>query len=448
MKYSVIDISSSSLSVVVASVNADRAEIVFKEREAVSLVHYLEDHRLTERGMDKLVEVLRNLRETCKNLGAERCYLISTAALRRVENSEEIAARVLRETGLPINFIDGATEAYCDYVANIYYATCDRPVLIDLGGKSIEICDLSKSAKEEMQCFSFGLLDLYRKFIRNIHPDEREAKEMRAFLKDKFDRAGLPGEGVYSTAIMVGAANAAMYEIYAEFADASDEDGRTIKYKKFKKLVKYLLSDEDRSRLILNNAPEKLYLIGSAAIVLKLLFKRFGVDHILVSDRGVKEGYLQLVLEGRECGLYYDFTSDGVGGSERVWPEPAGAPAGGKKKKKTVEKRTTEKKKAGRKASAKEKPFAQADLALSAPEAAEAPAVEQLAEQSAAEPAPKRRGRPKKAVEAPAVEQLAEQSAAEPAPKRRGRPKKAAEAPAVEQPAEQSAAEPVTEPQA
>ena len=187
-------------------------------------------------------------------------------------------------------------------------------------------------------------------------------------------------------------------------------------------VLTHLLTGEDRSRLVLNNAPEKLYLIGSAAIVLKLLFKRFGVDHILVSDRGVKEGYLQLVLEGRECGLYYDFTSDGVGGSERVWPEPAGAPAYGKKKKKTVEKRTTEKKKAGCKASAKEKPFAQADLALSAPEAAEAPAVEQLAEQSAAEPAPKRRGRPKKAVEAPAVEQLAEQSAAEPAPKRRGRP--------------------------
>ena len=423
MKYSVIDISSSSLSLIVAAADERKTEILFKERFPISLVHYLDGRKFTERGIEKLVDCLREMKDTCKNFGAERCYLISTAALRYIENFDEVRARVQAETGFPVNFIDAATEAYCDYVANVYYASYERPVLIDLGGKSIEVCDLAKRRKEDMTFFAFGLLDLYRKFVSNIFPDEKEAKAIRAYVKDKFDRAELPGEGVYATAVMVGAANAAIYDVYADYADEKTEGGvRVIRYKKFKKLVRHLLTGEDRSKLVLNNAPEKLYLIGSAAVVLKTLFKRFGVDNIVVSDRGVKEGYLQLVLEGKETGLWYDFATGETGGEERTAPAEPEKPA--------------EKKEKGKKSAEKEKKSSE-EKKPSAEKKAEA--KKNASEKSAAAPAetsaPKRRGRPKKA--APAAESAEKTEnvsvpapVGTPAPKRRGRPKKVTPAPA------------------
>lgn len=423
MKYSVIDISSSSLSLIVAAADERKTEILFKERFPISLVHYLDGRKFTERGIEKLVDCLREMKDTCKNFGAERCYLISTAALRYIENFDEVRARVQAETGFPVNFIDAATEAYCDYVANVYYASYERPVLIDLGGKSIEVCDLAKRRKEDMTFFAFGLLDLYRKFVSNIFPDEKEAKAIRAYVKDKFDRAELPGEGVYATAVMVGAANAAIYDVYADYADEKTEGGvRVIRYKKFKKLVRHLLTGEDRSKLVLNNAPEKLYLIGSAAVVLKTLFKRFGVDNIVVSDRGVKEGYLQLVLEGKETGLWYDFATGETGGEERTAPAEPEKPAEKKEKgKKSAEK---EKKSSGEKKPSAEKKAEAKKNASESPAAAPAETS-----------APKRRGRPKKA--APAAESAEKTESVSvpapvgtPAPKRRGRPKKAAPAPA------------------
>ena len=390
MKYCVIDISSSSISMIVASAEAEKTEVVFKERASLSLVHYLEAGGLSERGTEKLVEMLTRFKDTGAELGVERCYLIATAALRHVKNFDEVAKAVFWETGLTVNLIDGETEAYCDYVANIYYKTCERPVLIDLGGKSIEICDLAKSSKEEMMCFSFGLLDLYRKFVSNIYPDEKEAKEIKRYVKDKFDRAGLPREGVFSTAVMVGASNAAIYDIYAEFSDESETNGvKTISRKKFKKLVRHLLTGEDRSRLVLNNAPEKLYLIGSAAIVLKHLFKRFGVDNIVVSDRGVKEGYLQLVLEGKETGAYYDFVRKSSDGEARSLPQP------GKKKKAAAAEQAPAKKRGRPKK-------AQPEAPVSADRAA--------AEKTMPAMPAKKRGRPKK------VQPEAPVSAAETAP--------------------------------
>ena len=403
MKYSVIDISSSSISMIVAESKGGKTEVVFKERSSLTLVHYLEDGALSERGVQRLVEMLLRYKDMSAGLGVERCYLIATAALRHVRNFDEVAAAVLAETGFTVNLIDGETEAYCDYIANIYYKSFDRPVLIDLGGKSIEICDLSKTSKEEMMSIPFGLIDLYRKFVSAIYPDEKEAKDIRRYANKRFDEAGLPEDGVYSTAVIVGATGAAIYDIYAEFSDEKlASDVRTIRRKKFKKLVDHLLTGEDRSRLVLNNAPEKLYLIGSAAIVLKLLFKRFDVENIIVSERGVKEGYLRLVLEGKESGAYYDFVRGGADGEARKLPEA-----------KEPEKKT--------KSSAKRKganPSAKAKKGTSDEKRAEA------------EKTAKHRGRPKKTVQEatePEQEKPAQETEPSKPAKRRGRPKKTAQ---------------------
>ena len=433
MKYSVIDISSSSISMIVAESEGGKTEVVFKERSSLTLVHYLEDGALSERGVQRLAEMLLRYKDMSAGLGVERCYLIATAALRHVRNFDEVAAAVLAETGLTVNLIDGETEAYCDYIANIYYKSFDRPVLIDLGGKSIEICDLSKTSKEEMMSIPFGLIDLYRKFVSAIYPDEKEAKDIRRYANKRFDEAGLPEDGVYSTAVIVGATGAAIYDIYAEFSDEKlTSDVRTIRRKKFKKLVDHLLTGADRSRLVLNNAPEKLYLIGSAAIVLKLLFKRFDVENIIVSERGVKEGYLRLVLEGKESGAYYDFVHGGADGEARKLPE-AKEPV--KKTKSTAKRKgakPSEKAKKGtsdEKRADAEKPAKRRGRPKKTAQEVTEPVQAQPAQETAPSKPAKHRGRPKKIaqeVTEPVQAQPAQETAPSKPAKRRGRPKKSA----------------------
>ena len=411
MKYSVIDISSSSISLIIAEADEHKTEIVFKDRLSVSLLHYLDGKKLTERGIEKLVDALKTMKGECEKFGVGQCYLISTASLRVIENCDEVSFAVLEKTGLPVNFLDGKTEAFCDYVANLYYASYESAVLVDLGGKSLEICDLTKGSKEDMMCFDFGLLDIHRKFIRKIQPNEKEAKDIKEFVTEKFDEAKLPKKETFATAVMVGTTNHAVYDIYADYVDLSAEEGvKRIEYKKFKKLVKHLLGDAERSTLILNNAPEKLYLIGPAAIVLKTLFKRFGVRNILVSDRGVKEGYLQLVLEGKESGMYFDFAANAAGGTPRELSAPSekkkekrgGKKTEGKAEKEKKEEPKAEKEKKAEKGAKKEKKAERGKeekavkpektASESAPQSA--PQSEKAASESA--PQPKRRGRPRK----------------------------------------------------
>lgn len=317
MKYAVADISSSSLSVTIAERKGSVTEIVGKERESLSLLYYMDGRDLSRRGREKLIGALAQMKARLTEMGVGKCWLIATAALRHIGNFDEVADAVRSATGLVMNLIDGESEAYFDYVANECYSTCERAVLVDLGGKSMEVCALG--GEKTMTCFDFGLLDLYEKFADKLQPDEDEAKAMGKYVKSRFDKEDLPGKDAYSTVILVGQTCASVYDIYAEFTDAEQGEGAKImERKKLFKLVKRLVSGADRSRLILKSAPEKTHVILPAAVVIKKLVKRFDATGIIVSDRGVKEGYLSLVLDGRENGAYYDLEKGVSEGEPRM----------------------------------------------------------------------------------------------------------------------------------
>lgn len=312
MKYSVIDISSSSISMIAADVTARSAEIVFKDRASLAFLHYLDGKSLSARGIDKLVDAVTVMKGKCIELGVDVLYLIATAALRAAENFEQIRAELLERTGLPVNLIDGRTEAYCDYIANRIYSSYERAALIDIGGASTEICDLSVDDRDKMISLDVGVFTLHKKFVEEIQPSEEEAKDIKKFVLRKLEKAGVPEDARYNTVILVGATNLALYDVYAEYTGDDAEDGvKAMSYKKFKKLTKHLLTGASRSKLILEAAPEKLHSVGIAAVVAKTLIKHFGAENIVASDRGVKEGYLELALAGKIEGAYYDFTRGG-----------------------------------------------------------------------------------------------------------------------------------------
>lgn len=298
MKYAIVDISSSSVSLLVAE-GEKSFEVLLRERESLSILHYMEGKKLSERGVEKLAENLNKMKEICKKTGVEKCYVVSTASMRNFENFEWVASELKRRVAVNVNFLDGREEAYCDLVSNESYRALDRAVLIDLGGGSIELCDLTKEAAEALTYLDFGPIQINRKFVDSIHPDDEEAKAVKKYVKKQLEKSGLPGKGAFSTAVLVGASNRAVYDVYCDYYDEPELGGeKRIEYKRLKKLCKHLVASSDRSMLVLKNAPEKIYTLTTAAVVLRAILKYFGVSNIVVSDFGVKEGYLSLVTSG------------------------------------------------------------------------------------------------------------------------------------------------------
>lgn len=307
MKFAVIDLSSTGVSTVIAE--GDRAtgifEPMYKDRTNIAVADYFDGKSISPRGIEKLIDALISARSTVRAMGVEECYVISTAALRNIDNIEEVAVKIRMRTGIVVNYLDGRTEAYCDFMSNRKYAAFGDVVLIDIGGGSVELCDLSKADKDDMVCLDFGPIKLRGKYVSDIYPTEDEAKRIKKFLRKKSDEAKLPRKNKFSTAVIVGSINDAIYATYREYCEKK-KLGTEFSYDKYKKFVAYLLSSPDRTQLIMKAAPEKIHVLPIAAIILKELLKRFKVDNIVISDTGVKEGYMALVATGAEEGIPVD----------------------------------------------------------------------------------------------------------------------------------------------
>lgn len=295
--YAVIDISSTSISMLVCG--KDGARPAYKYREGLSALSYTEGGKLTEHGVEKICDKIAVFQDQCKKLGVEKLYVVSTAAMRFVENAEEVFKQIRAKTGAVINQLDGETEAYCDLIANEKFRSKENPALIDIGGASIEMCDLSKSGKEGIYCFNFGALTLQRKFVKSVYPDKEECARIKKYLKKALSKAEVPAY-TGGTAVLVGATNRSIYEIYRDYYDIDVTDDMVIELPKLRKLAKKLIEAPDRSHLLIKNAPEKIYFIVVALITLVQLLKKYGFASVAVSDFGVKEGYLKLALSGEE----------------------------------------------------------------------------------------------------------------------------------------------------
>lgn len=306
MKYAVIDISSSSITMTV--VDGETNETLGKERETFSVLHYMENgNSLSRRGIERLSDTVAAMKKAAQNFGADLLYLMSTASMRRTANVGEVSDAILQRTGLTVNFLDAGKEVYCDYAANAEYAGEEGgALLLDVGGASTEICNLSDPGANGMYSLDFGFINLHTKFVDKVQPDKEEGEKIRRYLKKKFEKAKIPGGGACRTLVLAGSTSLALYDIYVNYAKEQPAPVREMDGKKFKKMTDYLLDGPGRSRLLLEAAPDKMYSAGIVAVYVWALYKRLGAERLIVSDRGVKEGYLTLVRKGVFRAAGYD----------------------------------------------------------------------------------------------------------------------------------------------
>ncbi|MCD8372080.1 MAG: hypothetical protein LUD27_02125 [Clostridia bacterium] len=295
----VIDISSTSLSMTV--LEDETYKPVYKFREGLSTISYIEDGKVSEHGIEKIADRIAIFQDQCIKLGVEKLYVLSTAAMRFISNADEVFTIIRERTGANIIQLDGETEAYCDCAANQSFKDMSAPIVVDIGGASIELCDLTKEGRKGIKCLEFGALTLKHKFVKSVYPNKEECAKIKKYLKKAFGKLDFHGKADKNadcTAVLVGATNRSIYEIYRDYYDIPESEDMTIDTDKLNKLAKKLVEAPDRSHLLIKNAPEKIYFIVVAILTLVQILKTIPFKTVVVSDSGVKEGFLRLVSAG------------------------------------------------------------------------------------------------------------------------------------------------------
>ena len=297
MKIAVIDFSSTSLSLLVEEVSGEMMVPVVGLRRSVSILGYMSKKgKLSERGIEKVVDSIRYLMEAADKVGADSVRIISTASMRIIRNYGEVEKAIKAGTGLAVDNLDGQAEAYTDYVANREYSALGSTMLLDIGGYSSSLIDMDNPSIDRMFTLNIGPAALFQKFD-GMYPDKEDVRKMRHLIARAIEKNLVFPEKEFRHLVLTGSNAEALYAVYADHFSIPDCTFRTMERKKLKKMIKHLVSSDDRALILIRNVPEKVHTLLPSAILAEKIASLFSADELIVSDKGVKDGYLRLLME-------------------------------------------------------------------------------------------------------------------------------------------------------
>ncbi len=285
MKDAVIDISSTRISLVAFKNNS--TEPAYTTHEAISLDSYLDGNCINARGIEKTIYTLCNMRALCKSKKMQYIHLVSTSALRDIDNAQQVFDAIKQSTGMNVVQLDGHTEALCGYTANSDIQLEGNSLLVDIGGASIELCNMASG--DSATAMPFGFITMQKEFVSNAFATKKEKKKVASFVKEELRDCRLFECG-YDNSIVVGATNMSIYDMYVDYHKIKEPD-YTMQYPLLKQLLDHLMTSDKRTVLVLKHAPEKIYFITTALICLLSVLRHNKLANIVVSSRGVKVGY-------------------------------------------------------------------------------------------------------------------------------------------------------------
>jgi exopolyphosphatase/guanosine-5'-triphosphate,3'-diphosphate pyrophosphatase len=162
--------------------------------------------RLDDVAIERAVDGLRRMMEVCRRRGVRQIRAVATAAVRDAANGADFIERIQEEFGLPLEIIDGTTEAVLSYrsVAHHFRLLDSRTLVADIGGGSLELIGAVDGLVELTRSLPLGAVRLTELYLNDGKSLRKGIARLRRHLGRQF-RKELPGrEWVQPTMIGSG----------------------------------------------------------------------------------------------------------------------------------------------------------------------------------------------------------------------------------------------------
>jgi exopolyphosphatase/guanosine-5'-triphosphate,3'-diphosphate pyrophosphatase len=243
-------------------------------RTAENLAH---SGMITDKAVDRVIKAIKEAKESFDLSSAKA---VATAAMRKASNSDEVLRKILKETGLKIEVIDGKKEAFYVKKAVKQYVD-DDCIIMDLGGASTEFI----LEKEDIS-FDVGIVIMVDKYsLSGIKEGiKEEFKSISEFAKKiKKPKTFVATSGTPTT--IASLLKGMDYEHY----DYKKINGSILTISDLDNSLKQLLamSEAERIRWVGVGRDD---LIIAGVLMFKEIVEIFGFYEILVIDDGLREG--------------------------------------------------------------------------------------------------------------------------------------------------------------
>ena len=280
--------------------------------------------RLSDMAMERTIQALKICRDKMHRRGVKRSRLISTAACRIAENSDEFISRVMDQTGLELEIINQETEARLAVsgCASLLDPACDGALIFDIGGGSSELIwlDLSKRSHnwrssiydrlDAQNCIAawtslpLGVVTLAEEYGgRHVTPEIYEAMVSSVSAKlAPFEKSnGLREKMANGNAHLLGTSGTvttiAGIKLELPAYDRKRVDGCWLNAGEVRDVSRTLagMSFEDRVAQPCVGA-DRADLVLAGCAILEALMRLWPCERLRVADRGLREGMLATMM--------------------------------------------------------------------------------------------------------------------------------------------------------
>lgn len=300
MIYAVIDIGSNTVRLSVYKIAGDRVTNLFNEKDQASLKTYVKNGVLTEKGIQRLINTLKNFKMLVDNFGdIDELHPFATATIRDAANRVEILDRVKEELDLDIEIISGEEEAKLSFIGASSSVEVSRGVLTDIGGGSSEVVIIDQNKVIKSTSLPIGSLSAFNDYVEDLFVDKEEKKLIDDEVKNLLEKNKMYRED-HDLLCAVGGSARASLKFYNDYYDMPSSNA-SMDADKLNSMLKEIIDRDFKTNLdsILSVKADRIHTLLPGMVILNRLSKYFYCQQINISQTGVREGYVYTKLLGR-----------------------------------------------------------------------------------------------------------------------------------------------------
>ncbi|WP_217913057.1 hypothetical protein [Miltoncostaea marina] len=278
-----IDVGSNTTRLLVARVRGGRVEPIADGSAMTALGAGLRGGgQIGPEALDLAAETVHRMAEEARGLGAVRLLVACTAPARTAANAPELLARLAEAAGVAPRALSGAEEAALSFRGMVAAGAPDPLLAVDLGGGSLELMGGEGGRLRWATSLPVGARSLTERFAPADPPSLDLAAPMIAAVQVMLEAVELPLAA--REAVATGGSALAL----AALAGTERLDGEAL-LRAVERIAGAPAADVAAEAGV---EPARLRLSLAGAAALEAVRRTFGLDALLVSGAGLREGLL------------------------------------------------------------------------------------------------------------------------------------------------------------
>ncbi len=251
------------------------------------------DGALSEAAVARGVHTVRRFAASLRRLGVRKVIGVATSAARDAPNGPSFVQEVERATSVRLKIISGTEEARYAYLGVSGTLELRNDLVCDLGGGSLQLAEVRDGALRNSVSLPLGALRLSRRFLEHDPPKRRERDELREHVRSAIRSTIEAFGGHHDRLVAVGGTVRALARASIELTEFPVRRVHGFRlYDRAIEALDELLAEMPASKrkAVPGIGSDRADVVLAGIAVFEELERALGIDHLLVSGAGIREG--------------------------------------------------------------------------------------------------------------------------------------------------------------